>query len=190
MVSNLTHDPVFFEYPGYEVVTSVSGFGGGPFAREPYYHVNIKAFLLLEKWFAFLKENQVYDNTRIIIVSDHGSGLPKTPGNVIDSYSAYNPLLLYKDFDSSGSLNRDETFMTNADTPLLAVKNIIANPVNPFTGKPLTRDVQDGITITTMRLTDFNDHSRYTYKIPKDAWLSVHDNIFDPANWRRETVEE
>jgi hypothetical protein len=41
-----------------------------------------------------------------------------------------------------------------------------------------------------MRLTDFNDHSRYGYNIPNNAWLSVHDNIFDPANWRKETIEE
>jgi hypothetical protein len=185
MVNNLTHDPVFFEYPGYDAVTSAVNPGDGPFSQEPHYHVNMKAFLLLEKWLAFLKENHVYDNTRIIIVSDHGSWLPKTPGNVIGAYSAYNPLLLYKDFDGSGSLNTDETFMTNADTPLLAVKNIIANPVNPFTGKPLTGDKDDGIIISTMRLTDFNDHTKYVYKIPNDAWLHVGDNIFDPANWER-----
>jgi YidC/Oxa1 family membrane protein insertase len=185
MVNNLTHDPVFFEYPGYDVVTGAVNFGDGPFAREPYYHANIKAFLLLEKWFAFLKENQVYDNTRIIIVSDHASWLSKTPGNVLEPYSAYNPLLLYKDFNSFGSLNTDETFMTNADTPLLAVKDIIADPVNPFTGKPLTSDKKDGITISTMRLTDFNDHSKYTYNLPNNAWLHVRDNIFEPENWEK-----
>jgi YidC/Oxa1 family membrane protein insertase len=190
MVSNLTHDPAFFEYPEYDAVTRAVNLGNGPFSQDPYYHVNMKAFLLLEKWFAFLKENQVYDNTRIIIVSDHGSGLSKTPGNVIGSYSAYNPLLIYKDFDSSGSLSTDETFMTNADTPLLAVKNIIANPVNPFTGKPLTSNKDDGAIISTMRLTDFNDHSRYVYKIPNDAWLHVRDNIFDSSNWQKETVSE
>jgi hypothetical protein len=190
MVSNLTHDPAFFEYPEYDAVTRAANFGNGPFSQEPHYHVNMKAFLLLEKWFAFLKENQVYDNTRIIIVSDHGSGLSKTPGNVLGSYSAYNPLLIYKDFDSSGSLNTDETFMTNADTPLLAVKNIIADPVNPFTGKPLVINKDDGAVISTMRLTDFNDHSRYEYKIPHDAWIHVRDNIFDSSNWQKETVSE
>jgi YidC/Oxa1 family membrane protein insertase len=190
MVNNLTHDPAFFEYPGYDAVTSAANFGDGPFSQDPHYHVNMKAFLLLEKWFAFLKENQVYDNTRIIIVSDHGSWLPKTPGKVIGTYSAYNPLLLYKDFNSLGILNTDETFMTNADTPLLAVKNIIANPVNPFTGKPLAEDKKDGVTISTMRLTDFNDHSKYTYNIPNNAWLHVRDNIFDPSNWERISLPE
>jgi hypothetical protein len=190
MVSNLTHDPAFFEYPGYDAVTGAVNLGSGPFSQDPHYHVNMKAFLLLEKWFAFLKENRVYDNTRIIIVSDHGSWLPKAPGGVIASYSAYNPLLLYKDFDSSGSLNRDETFMTNADTPLLAVENIIDRPVNPFTGKPLASDKKDGVTISTMRLTDFNDHSRYGYNIPNNAWLRVRDSIFDPSKWEKVSLPE
>jgi YidC/Oxa1 family membrane protein insertase len=190
MVSNLTHDPAFFEYPGYEAATRVTNFGDGPFSQNPQYHANMKAFLLLEKWFAFLKKNQVYDNTRIIIASDHGSWLSKTPGNVIGAYSAYNPLLMYKDFNSRNSLNTDETFMTNADTSLLAMKDIIANPVNPFTGKSLTDHKKDGITISTMRLTDFNDHSRYTYKITNNAWLHVKDNIFEPANWERVSISE
>ncbi|MDR0402601.1 MAG: hypothetical protein LBH35_03325, partial [Treponema sp.] len=68
-------------------------------------------------------------------------------------------------------------------------KGLIANPVNPFTGKPLADSKEDGAFITNMRLTDFNDHSTYTYRIPNDAWLHVRDNIFDPANWQKETLE-
>ena len=35
-----------------------------------HYQVNMAAFLKLGEWFDYLRENGVYDNTRIIIVSD------------------------------------------------------------------------------------------------------------------------
>ena len=40
-----------------------------------FYHVNMATYLQLGNWFDYLRENDVYDNTRIIIVSDHGEGL-------------------------------------------------------------------------------------------------------------------
>ena len=47
-----------------------------------------------------LKENGVYDNTRIIIVSDHGAGVTndKFEGNYPVNLCMLNPLLLVKDF--------------------------------------------------------------------------------------------
>jgi hypothetical protein len=44
--------------------------------RPKQYHVAMAALLLRGKWFDFLLENGVYDNTRIIIAPDHGSSLP------------------------------------------------------------------------------------------------------------------
>ena len=40
-----------------------------------HYHVNMATFIQLGKWFDYLRENGVYDNTRIILVSDHARGL-------------------------------------------------------------------------------------------------------------------
>ena len=40
-----------------------------------HYHVNIASYIALGEWFDYLRENGVYDNTRIIIVADHGSNL-------------------------------------------------------------------------------------------------------------------
>ena len=41
-----------------------------------HYHVNAAALLQVAKWLDFLKENDCYDNTRIIIVADHGRRIP------------------------------------------------------------------------------------------------------------------
>ena len=43
-------------------------------AQIIHYHVNMAAYIEHGNWFDYLRENGVYDNTRIILVSDHGYG--------------------------------------------------------------------------------------------------------------------
>ena len=40
-----------------------------------HYQINMAAMLQLANWFDYMRENGVYDNTRIILVADHGRGL-------------------------------------------------------------------------------------------------------------------
>jgi hypothetical protein len=192
LVNNLTHEPAYLQAPDYVPVNRVTNMGNGPFSRVIRYHVNIASFLLLGKWFDFLKENNVYDNTRIIIVSDHGKDISsKFSGNVIlpngKWLASYNPLLIVKDFNAHGSLSVDDTFMTNADVPLIALDGIVENPVNPWTGKILKSDKENGATIVTTY--PVNRREINGYNIRPDEWLHVHTNIFDPKNWSNVTMD-
>lgn len=109
-----------------------------------HYHVNMAAMLQLGKWFDYLRENDVYDNTRIIIVSDHGRALGQFDITCNGEDMEYLlPLLMVKDFNSTG-FTVSEEFMTNADVPTIAFSGIIDNPVNPFTGNPINSDGKDG----------------------------------------------
>jgi YidC/Oxa1 family membrane protein insertase len=106
-VNDLTHEPAFLEAPDYTPVSEVTNYGTGPFAHDARYHVNISSYLLLAKWFDFLKQNDTYDNTRIIIVSDHGIGIKtqeafELPTGIFSS--ACHPILLVKDFGSGGGV--------------------------------------------------------------------------------------
>ena len=96
------------------------------------YHVNMAAMLKIGEWCEHLKENDVYDNTRIILVSDHSWGGFFGHDMVFDIFSPYNNetvsrdarvfncLLMVKEFGST-VFHFDDTFMTNADTHVLAV---------------------------------------------------------------------
>jgi YidC/Oxa1 family membrane protein insertase len=187
---HLPHSPAFLQPPDYVPIQTVTGRGDGPFADEEHYHVNMAAFLLLGKWFSFLKENGVYDNTRIIITADHGAGnvMKNYPQNILlpngSRMSAFNPLFMVKDFNAHGDLKIDNSFMTNADAPFLALEKIVENPVNPFTGLPLRSDKAKGINITTISALNSHDHSKYQYRIGRNQWLHVRDNIFNPENWK------
>jgi hypothetical protein len=178
--NDITHYPAFLQVPDYIPQATVTNRGDGPFSSEDHYHVNMAALLLLGKWFDFMKKNNVYNNTRIIIASDHGVSLEHNfPGNITlpngDALQTYNALLLVKDFNVHGDLATDNTFMSHADVPLLAVDGLIENPTNPFTRAPLQSQKENGLMIATSSATKFT--------IANDEWLSVHDNIFDSENW-------
>lgn len=155
-----------------------------------HYHVNMAALLEIGEWLDYLKENGVYDNTRIIITSDHGTPLYQLDELLLDEkrekiYDAsyYFPMLLVKDFDSKGfSVSKD--FMSNADVPTLAVDNIIENPTNPFTGKLISSNEKTlhNQYIITDGIYDASQYTGNTY-FPS-RWWSVTDDIWNIDNWR------
>jgi hypothetical protein len=189
ITNEATHDLTYLQYPDYTPVETVTDKGSGEFSESKHYHVNSAFYLKFAEWLEDLKKNGVYDNTRIIIVSDHGAGvdahLADTPIPIPgEQREKYNPVLLVKDFNEHGELRTDMSFMTNADVPSLAVKGIIGEPVNPFNGKPITTEPkQNGIYITINHIPLAYQHGKYTFKIQNNQWIFVHDNIFDEKNW-------
>jgi len=189
LFNEITHDPVFLQSPDYVPVSTVTEKGSGVFSDNPHYHVNMAAYLLLGRWFDYLKENAVYDNTRIIVVSDHGYNINTGSNGFVlpngDRLEKYISLLMVKDFNSRGDLNINNTFMTQADVPLLALNGIINDPVNPFTGLPVENNKENGVFITTSNKFYYTKHGKYKFNINKDEWFFVHNNIFDPNNWEK-----
>jgi len=180
IVNEMTHDSAIFQYPDYIPKMNITDMGDGLFAKEKNYHAEMASFLLLGKWFKFLQEQKVYDNTRIIIVSDHGNNTGvKYSGNISlpnnNWLSSYHALLLVKDFNSGGELATDVSFMTHGDVPTIAMKDLINNPKNPFSTNSITTNKNNGVIVTSA--------NALQYIIADDQWLFVHDDIFNPNNW-------
>jgi YidC/Oxa1 family membrane protein insertase len=188
MVNDLTHEPNFLQAPDYFPKPEVTNYGKSKFSHIVYYPTNAAAIKRLGTWFDFLKQNDVYDNTRIIIVSDHGAedidiGIFHESNAYPFHRENFNPLLLVKDFGGTGPLFTDYSFMTNADVPALAFRDLIPNPVNPFTGNPVRVNKDSYVHITTANGWEPAHHSRNTFTILPDEWYSVKDNIFLDENW-------
>ena len=154
------------------------------------YESNMAACIALGKWFDYLRENGLYDNTRIIIVSDHGAETLKQFDDLLVEDPEFdaqgvNPVLMVKDFGSTG-LTVSEDFMTNADTPLLALDGLIADPVNPFTGKPIKegeKTQEQIIYISDNFGTSFDNDN--IFENSDEYWLAVTPgDIRDDKNWR------
>jgi hypothetical protein len=136
----------------------------------------------------------VWDNTRIIIVADHSicavdaymfgleTSVPEAPAGA-STIDAFNPVLMVKDFNASG-FTTSYDFMTNADTPALAVRGIIDDAVNPFTGNPLISDdrPEEQIIYISERHNIYTNNGNQ-FEDPNGYFLSVHDNIFEEENW-------
>ncbi|MBQ7464357.1 MAG: YidC/Oxa1 family membrane protein insertase [Lachnospiraceae bacterium] len=159
--------------------------------RSDHYDVDMASIMKLAAWLDSLRELGVYDNTRIIITSDHGFELGQFEEMLFDDIAmdveSVNPVLLVKDYDTDFSgVKTDDTFMCNADVPTIAMKDIIKDPVNPFTGNPVNSDRKNEGPIVLMNTKiDVDAEKDKVYDDDVVSWYSVHDNIFDRSNWER-----
>ncbi|MDE6025184.1 MAG: YidC/Oxa1 family membrane protein insertase [Lachnospiraceae bacterium] len=206
LVNDTTHDPMLLLEPEYIPAQTVDNtkydsdntwrftVDGKTLSMENstqmiHYHSNMAALMKLGEWFDFLRENDVYDNTKIIIVSDHGRNLhhfdelefDNVKGDP-DDVELYYPLLLVKDFGST-EFSVSEEFMTNADVPVLATDDLIENPINPFTGKAITNSEKTAheqyIIVSAEANTAFNNGNTF---LPA-RWARVKDDLWNRANW-------
>ncbi len=153
-----------------------------------HYHALMASMLQLGKWMDDLRERGVYDNTRIIIVSDHGHVLDLFPDTRFgeedwEEIVRFSSLLLVKDFDSDTFIV-DPQFMTQADVPTIACKGLIEDPVNPFTGNPIT-DAAKAEPVQYVRQTGpFDIVKNRKRKDYPGLWVRLegHD-IFDIGKW-------
>lgn len=205
MSNSMTHEPQLLQEPDYVPALSVDNTEydqehadrftcDGRTLRVTtathmeHYHINASALLRLGEWFDYLRENDLYDNTRIIIVSDHGFYLRQYPDLILgkgtrEDVMTYNPLLMVKDFNSTG-FTVDSRFMTNADVPTLAFDGLIDDPHNPFTGKAINSEPKAGEQYVFMSGEwDITENNGNTFK--PGLWYTVHDDIFDTQNWTK-----
>lgn len=200
--NNTTHQPALLQLPDYEpseyteedddmsrFVVDGKQMLVDTEPRLSHYHANITSFIQLGRWFDWMKEQGVYDNTRIIIVSDHGFGLSQFPGQWVDdklNIEMVNPLFMVKNFDSHGFTTSDD-FMTNADTPVIALREVLNGPVNPYTQKPITDEEKylHEQYVATSNLWDTLTNNGNVFDSSDEPWYAVSNNIFDINNWRR-----
>ena len=150
-----------------------------------YYDVNMATYLMLGEWFDYLREMGVYDNTRIIIVSDHGADI-----NQFDMMNGdcdmehFIPVLLVKDFGSTG-FTVSEEFMTNGDTPAIATAGIFENPTNPFTHNPINSDAKNE-PLMIFHSTEWNIMVNNGNTFLPGSWYTIDpaSDPHDPDSWK------
>ena len=205
MQNSTSHEPILLQTPDYtpgvnvvlpDYNEKISSDGTKLALDNPvrisHYQTNVCALIKVGEWLDYLKREGVYDNTRIVLVSDHGNNLGQFEKMNLDNgidVEAYNTLLLVKDFNSKGFKTSD-VFMTNADTPTLAVDGVISNPVNPFSGKVISNNEKTAHPqiITTSQNFDILQNNGNTFDTSDGEWWSVEKNIFDEKNWKKVEV--
>lgn len=142
------------------------------------------SFKTIAEWFDWLKEQNVYDNTRIIIVSDHGYfGMFQIGG-----LEEFNPVLMVKDFNTRGPLKKSMEFMTNADTPVIALEVLGQPLLNPFTGNVIDSKSKESEIFLSYGSSQIKDHMKNKLVIDSVVELKVK-NIFSPENKLEKNIE-
>ncbi|MBQ1397687.1 MAG: YidC/Oxa1 family membrane protein insertase [Clostridia bacterium] len=214
MSNDTTHEPMMLQEPEYQPSDSVDNhayeesLGSARTTNGQtmqftnsyqliHYQANMAAMMKLGRWFDYLREQGVYDNTKIIIVSDHGRHLdylnnrrfaehPDYKDVGMNDTMIFKSLLLVKDFGST-ELTFDDTFMTNADTPTIAFRDTVENPVNPFTGKEISSEAKNTENHYIAQpgdntIEDYDNDLRQYYNI---TWIGFKgDDTFDMSAWR------
>jgi len=206
MSNDATHEPILLQTPDYTVSEHVDNAkyeseNAGRFTIDgvtldmssykqmSHYHANMAALSQVGVWLDFLRKNDVYDNTRIILVSDHGRNLMHDKNLIVGKDSAnsttmelFYPLLMVKDFNSHEFTTSHE-FMTNADVPTLAVQDLISGARNPFTNKPinnLEKNAHEQFILYSHK-SDIHENNKNVF-LP-DRWIGVTDSVSNPRNW-------
>ena len=211
---DLTHEPQFLQEPEYEPSEQIDNYqydldhpsrtaaDGREIQlttdkQKMHYQVNMAAMILIGRWLDFLREEGVYDNTRIILVADHGIalGYPETWSETAQQdTAAFWPLLMVKDFGSTGDFAFSDNFMTNADTPLLAFSGLVEHPVNPATGVAVTDEIKkddEQILCATSVTNDFDAAGNTFFKGMDEGFYALDgQNRADPARWRVVEIED
>lgn len=137
----------------------------------------------------------VYDNTRIIIVSDHGTpyrwkgpnSIYYTDGDTGESKNLdirrFQCAMLYKDFGAKG-WTVDDGFTTHADVPYLALDGIVKDPVNPFTKNPIVKGDESLLPLEVARTSDHNINTNNGTTFTRGNWFEVSGNVHDVDSWR------
>ncbi len=149
------------------------------------------SLLLVADYFDFLKAEGVYDNTKIIIVSDHGivgpvrdrSSRALKGGTSEGDFVRSRSVLLVKDEGRRGAMTTSEEFMPNAEVPRIACEQI-GGCVNPFRGDKTIeahgRDAPFYVARTPWR---FNRQGPTSLVIEKEVAL-VNRDPYDAKGWQ------
>ncbi len=162
----------------------------------------------LGKWFEWLRMHDAYDNTKIIIVSDHGNDVSDDPMNSNDIapdmigrahphiFTRLHVLLMIKDFSRANSqqqeLQIDNRLMSNSDTASILYHSI-EGYVPPANSHP--DDLYDPTKIpppSTRTIPSYHtgfdswsEHEKLKEQfVIRDKYL-VTDNIFEANNWKQ-----
>lgn len=142
----------------------------------------------LSTFIQWLKDNEIYDNTQIFVVSDH-SGFDSVgiPSNIAAKEGRPDILFLFKNFNTSGELKVDSRLMANYDISSIFCENL-PNGCPNVPKNILNNYLQDRKIITTIPITaGFGTHKKNEWNITH--YFQVNDNIYNENNWQDITKE-
>ncbi len=143
------------------------------------------------KWIDWMKQNGVYDNTKIVLLSDHGPHWQHFKGDIDYNIPVIKdenlnlnidfswvmgmyPLLMVKDYNTKGNLKESWKFMSNADASYIAL-----DEKNPLMTTDTLNRVLPSMFVFWKRKIWLNKTLNIRYKV------KAHNSAFDTRKWEK-----
>lgn len=145
---------------------------------------------MVATYFDWMKQVGVYEQTRIIVVSDHGivgpvedrSSRAVAGGTTDNLFVRTRSLLLVKPRGSSAPLQVSEEFLPNAEVPRIACEEI-GTCTNPYLNdRPIRSEAHDKPFVVSMVPWQFNLQKHDAFVILRELQLTGSDP-YDVKNW-------
>ena len=179
----LTHFPYGIDQDGDIITQEKNGLSEiGTFGTEAAMYSDREFIEKMIDWFDWMREQDIYDNTQIIIVSDHGQPAgghdPMMPQGFSDRFEDYvfdsaHALLLYKPLNASGEIKVEHDQMSNADCI-----SLLAPALNLFIEDDRPEERYYAVSLTEDR--EFPHVEETVYDI-----YNVKGSMFDIDNWEQ-----
>lgn len=149
------------------------------------------ALLLVSDYLRWMKQAGVYDDTKIVVVSDHGivgtvedrSSRAVAGGTTDNLYVRSRSLLLVKDRGAKGPLRVSEEFMPNAEVPRIVCEEI-GGCVNPhLDDRPIAAHGRDNPFHVTIVPWQFNLQERNAFRVEHE-FVVLDRDPYDAKRWR------
>ena len=144
-------------------------------AKITMYYLLNKIYSLSQK----LKQENIYDNTTIVLASDHGSST--FDGDTWNSYAIF-PLLMVKENNKRGKMNISDKLMTNADIFAITSASVTgksADIIPDPTNKEIDRKAYYWVA------EHGNSDSLSKKEIGIEYGIEVSKNVYDTEKWRK-----
>ena len=191
--TSLTHDPFSLSGEGKLIKGYPDASAGDNFHGKNAYLSAKGALVSLAQWIDWLKENGIYDNTKIIIATDHGDDFSKSPmmrdgftveGLTDEDFTRLHVALLIKDFGSRGEVKEDWRFMSNADLPSIITSDF--SDIDDFGPDPTKTDNPEKRVLKTMKADSWRWHYVSNHdKFGFEFFYEVENSLFDDKNWSK-----
>ena len=148
---------------------------------------NYQTLYLIAQWLETLKQQRLYDNTIIYLVSDHGERIQQRSAKM-PYQSAWHSLYMHKGLNARGQLKISNEFRTVADIPAEFLPEFGVSH-NPYSGRKLEPVRSEPIPLYDI----VSNLARNEQKAGNDRKYFINGlyylhnrNIFDNANWQKQ----
>lgn len=139
---------------------------------------------MVAKYLDWFKQNNIYDNTMFVVVSDHGwtSHNPVLNNNKNQIvYSMFQSFLMVKPYNSSGMLKESKEFISNASVPGI-ICDTIGGCIDRYTGNKVTYKKIDQPLV--LHETPWQPSNQAPDAFIVDKMHEVKEDITKPENWK------